>query len=279
MTGTIVNTLSEAEIEKLLMLAKVTAPEIMQYADGVLPQPRRLEVRLALIENPGLMQLLESYLCTRTRVAEAFDEVCLETDPARYFNAPQEPSPRTPPTRPRRRLFGLVRPEVPSFKLRGSIVAACAALLLAALVAWFMRDFIAPDKQGLAAFPLLQKALEITASRQSARLAAHLSIEPRLTFYSQRIGRWCREYVLTYGDNALSQGQLACRGSDGVWRVRDATETVVVKDSVAPKDRTDPAGEAALNVLPRTRDYLEIKDPLDPEEERRLIANGWQGGP
>jgi hypothetical protein len=100
-----------------------------------------------------------------------------------------------------------------------------------------------------------------------------------LTFFSQRIGRWCREYVLTYGDNVLSQGQLACRGSDGVWRVRDATDAVVVKDSVAPEERTDVAGKSALNVLARARDYLEIKDPLGLEKEGQLIANGWQGEP
>ena len=53
-------------------------------------------------------------------------------------------------------------------------------------------------------------------------LAEGLSLEPQLTFYS-RLKLWCREYGMVYGDNALWVGRVACRGTDGVWRVRDET--------------------------------------------------------
>lgn len=269
--------MTEAERTRLLGVAKVTEEELMEYADGVLAMPRRPEVRDALTRHPDLVRLLESYLFAGPRLAQIYNELVPEPDPERYLGARQRPAEQPPGAKPRGRFLGRGRPGT---SLRSALIAAAATLVVVAGGGWLtLRDFTPPDRQGAAAFPSLRKALDSAPSGQSAQLGEHLSIQPQLTFYSERLGRWCREYALVYGRSVLAQAQLACRDGEGVWRVRDMTETVVVKDSIAEKDRTDPAGQSARDVLAVAREDLQSKSPLGPQEERKIIANNWRDAP
>jgi hypothetical protein len=165
-----------------------------------------------------------------------------------------------------------LRPRAPVFA-----VAALAAIALAAgLMNHVARyDYIPPERQGVAAPPALQQALDKTPVGASTRLADGVSIEPRLTF-SSRLKLWCREFGTIYGDNALLQSRLACRGSDGIWRVRNETDPVIYKpDAQGPR----LAGEAAQGVIARARDELKDGDVLGVDAEAELIRNGWQGRP
>lgn len=278
--------LSDAEIKDLLEEAEVTETEIMQYADGVLPPQRRLAVRIALAQHPDLMQLLESFLFTRLRLADAYERILLETDPERFVKAPQAaqvpqvphvPVPQAAAGKPRRRLFGFSRPQLPFTQLRASMLAAAAVLLAIVSTAWVsLREFVPPDRQGLAAYPSLQKALDTTVTGQTARLGGDLALEPQLTF-SSRHGLWCREYVLAYGGHTLRQGQLACRGKDGVWRVRVSSEVILTKEQPSPNAGIE-AGDPARSPLAEMRDSLKAANAevLDPADEIPLIASGWQ---
>ena len=306
-----VRLLSDPELQDLLRKANVTETDIMEYADGVLAPRRRLAVRTALANYPDLMQLLESYLFTRGPVASAFTELYSQSSSEQLLSRLEQAE--QPPARPRRKLFSFSRSNLPPFKLkfRAPVIAAFAALAAVVLTAWFMnqrinemklvnqqvsqrineinqvnqqlsqrmtqmvRDFVPPDKQGVAAPPLLQQALESTPMGQSARLADHIAVKPQLTFFS-RLEIWCREFGLVYGDNALWLGQLACRDKDGVWRVRIETNPRLLLG------KEYPAGEEGEGVLARARDDLkhrDVGDMLGPEKEKPLLENHWQGKP
>jgi anti-sigma factor RsiW len=67
-------------LEDMLTDAGITKMEIMEYADGVLAPARRPVVRAALAKYPELMQLLETFIFTRDRLKDVYDEV-LELPP------------------------------------------------------------------------------------------------------------------------------------------------------------------------------------------------------
>jgi hypothetical protein len=260
-------------LEEMLAEAGITEMEIMRYADGVLAPERRPVVRAALARYPELMQLLESFLFTRGPLVEAYDEVLDAPIPARIMKLLQ-----------RRREPASLRDFINvAFRVRAPVFAV-AALAAVALAAWLMNyvtryDFIPPDRQGVAAPTALQQALDKTPMRASARLAEGVSIEPQLTFYS-RLNQWCREFGTIYGDNAVWQGRLACRGSDGVWRVRVETNPLPFRpDGPAADADSRPAGEAAMGSLATARDDLKAGDMLGAAAEADLIGKGWQGKP
>lgn len=264
-------------LEEMLAEAGITEMEIMRYADGVLAPERRPIVRAALARYPELMQLLESFLFTRGPLVEAYDEVLDAPVPARIMNL-LRPRPEPPSLLD---LLGVgswhrFRPRAPVF--------AVAALAAIALPAWLMNyvaryDYIPPERQGVAVPPALQQALDTTPMRASARLAHGLSMEPQLTFYS-RLKIWCREFGMVYGDNALWQGRLACRGSDGIWRVRNEAAPLPFRpDAQAPDDEGRVAGEAAKGAMAKARDDLKGEDVLGVDAEADVIKRGWPSQP
>jgi len=262
-------------LEETLAEARITEMEIMRYADGVLAPERRPIVRAALATYPELMQLLESFLFTRGPLVDAFDVVLDAPVPARILNVLQ---PRQQPAG----FFDWLNPATwPQLRFRTPVFAV-AGLAAVALLAWLMNyavryDFIPPDRQGVAAPSTLQQALDATPVGASVQLVEHLAFEPQLTFYS-RLKLWCREYGLTYGNNALWEGRLACRGTDGVWRVLSETNPLPSKPDGRLPD-WQPAGEDALGGLATARADLKVGDVLGVEAEADLIKNRWQGRP
>ena len=256
-------------LEEMLAEARITEMEIMRYADGVLAPERRPIVRAALATYPELMQLLESFLFTRGPLVDAFDVVLDAPVPARILNVLQ-PRPRPPA------FLDWLNPATwPQLGFRTPVFAV-AGLAAVALLAWLMNyavryDFIPPDRQGMVAPSTLQQALDATPMRVSVQLAEHLSLEPQLTFYS-RLKLWCREFGLTYGDS-LWEGRLACRGTDGLWRVLRQTNPLRSRPDIYS------SGEAAAGVLAAARDDLKAGGMLGREEEAKLIAKRWQAKP
>ena len=260
-------------LEETLAEARITEMEIMRYADGVLAPERRPIVRAALATYPELMQLLESFLFTRGPLVDAFDVVLDAPVPARILNVLQ------PRRQPASFLDWLNPATWPQLRFRTPVFAV-AGLAAVALLAWLMNyavryDFIPPDRQGVAAPSTLQQALDATPMGTSVQLVEHLSFEPQLTFYS-RLKLWCREFGLTYGNNALWEGRLACRGTDGVWRVLRETGPLPPRPDWQPRDLQPAVGEDALATA---RADLKVGDVLGVEAEADLIKNRWQGKP
>jgi hypothetical protein len=240
----------------------ITDEVLMAYADGSLVPEDRQAVREALMEDITLVEKLESYLCTRERLARAFDRVLEAPVPDKVRRSVENVA--ESPARGRR--------SSRSFRAPVLAFATAAAVLLA--IGWLLHTAatygsVPPDRQGVAAWPALQRVLDQAPSDASVDVAGVLSVQPKLTFYTN-LKLWCRQVELTYGRN-LGQEALACRGHDGVWRVRNETE---------PATRTGqeyaPAGGGTLAAARR-----EIIDgtTLRVEEEKRVIEGGWKARP
>jgi hypothetical protein len=173
------------------------------------------------------------------------------------------------PRAPRRKFFRF-NPRFAAPSPSSARLLAIGAVAVVALAVWLLSyavQFAAPDKQGLAASPSLQRALDATLSGKSANLAEHLSIVPKLTFFS-RLNIWCREYDLVYASDALQQRKLACRGKDGIWRTVRETNPISGQSKYGPADGGD--------VLERARDNLRVGDVLDVPEEIIVMKKGWK---
>jgi hypothetical protein len=265
MTGTP----DDIDLDRLLMDAQITEEDLMAYADGVLAPDRRLAVRDALAKYPDLMRLLEIFLFTRGPVPAVFNGVLVESTAEKLLAKLKEAEQLRTGTR--WKFFGLDPAGLLplNFKFRAPIlvIGAVAAAAVAAWLLGYAVQFVAPDKQGLAASPSLQRALDATPSGKSASLAELLSVEPKLTFFS-RLNTWCREYELVYGDNALRQRRLACRDKDGIWRAVGETNAISGKSQYGTADGGDD--------LERARYDLRVGDVLDVAEEMSVIKKGWK---
>jgi hypothetical protein len=215
------------------------------------------------------MELLEIFLFTRGPLAAVFNGVLVESMAEKLLAKLQEAEQQR--ARPRRKFFRFNPASLLplNFKFRAPILAI-GAVAVVALAVWLLSyavQFAAPDKQGLAASPSLQRALDATLSGKSANLAEHLSIVPKLTFFS-RLNIWCREYDLVYASDALQQRKLACRGKDGIWRTVRETNPISGQSKYGPADGGD--------VLERARDNLRVGDVLDVPEEIIVMKKGWK---
>jgi hypothetical protein len=247
--------------EQLLQKAGITMEELMAYADGVLGPDRRADVRSALEHHPELMQLLETFLFTKGAFVRPYDELLAKPVPRRLINAAR--GRRWPSIRELVR--GLYAPN-PAFRT-AMLAVALAAIVLAA---WLLRpplpgNVVILDESGVVPSQPLQRALEGTPSGRLARVAGHLSIRPKLTFYSKQ-KCWCRQYDLVW-DRKMQASALACRDEDGVWRMRVATGAEPVVDG------SQPAGEGFLQ---EARRQIIDGTSLRLAQEEELIGNGWK---
>lgn len=254
--------------EQLLKKAGITMEELMAYADGVLGPDRRADVRVALEKHPELMQLLETFLFTRGAFVRPYDELLAKPLPSRLIKAAQ--GRRWPSLRELVR--GLYAPN-PVF--RAAVLAAAVATVV--LAAWLLRsplpdNVVILDESGVVPSQAVQRVLDGTPGGQLTRVAGHLSIRPKLTFYSQQKS-WCRQYDLVWDQN-MQASALACRGEDGVWRVQVAT------GGAAPAADRQLAGGSGVpeheEILRAVRRQIIDGTSLRLPEEQELIGNGWK---
>jgi len=257
------------EFMPVVSKAGITMEELMAYADGALPPDRRLAVRAALVENPELMELLESFLITRGGVPRTFEGLLAAPVPKRVLDVVHSAPVGRPPVRGSR-LRDLVRRP-----MLGRVGMPVLAAGLGALVAgaWLLGSAPASigviDQRGLAPAAAVQQALEGTRSGDSVRIARDLSIRPKLTFRS-KAGTWCRQYDLLW-DQGLEAANLACRGSDGVWRVLIGTGAVPSRKAVpAGPDELEPA-----RLIEDARRGLIDGTSLRLAEEEQRIRERW----
>jgi len=262
-------------LEEMLAEAGITEMEIMEYADGVLAPERRPVVRAALANYPELIQLLETFIFTRDRLKDVYDEV-LELPPHEPLLTRLLPPVPAPAPRRRRGLGILIDTWFGSPARTAFAFAAVSAVVLAA---WLLLnrptgyDFATFGERGFVASPALQRALDKTPMRKSAPIGGELSIVPQLTFATrQKI--WCREISLMFG--AGKQGAaLACRGDDGDWRVKVATDAERVHTS---PDEHQPASREN-EILDGARSGIKDDDVLSAEAELDVIGGGWKRRP
>jgi hypothetical protein len=109
----------------------------------------------------------------------------------------------------------------------------------------------------------LHELLESVASGETRMLDDAATAEARFTFRTQS-GDWCRE--LTISSTAASNAAVACRRG-GAWRVELVAAAAGGGEVYRPAGAESPFQEAV--------DALIEGEPLEPDAERALLANGW----
>ena len=253
---------------------------IMAYADGALAAGERQAVREALAQHPGMMETFEGFLFTRGPLARTFDAILAAPIPESLLRIVREDVPRT---RRMPSLLGLMGLSglaavfrVPIF----SPAVALPAVIVAVAGGWLAHSalrsyFVAQEDHGFVASASLQQALELTPRGSSAGVVEGVAFKPTFTFASVQ-QTWCRQYELSYGI-ALRSGGLACRGTDGAWRVIALTEPEPAMPATVP-DRTVPAGKGD-DILSETRAQIKSGDVLGRDAEARLIKERWPTKP
>src|SRR5262245_16642367 len=116
-------------------MTKISDTDLMAYADGVLPRHVRPLVRQALLEDPALLEKLESYIITNRSLAAPFDRLPPIPDRLRKVLATGQHG--TDPGERWWRLLSKAMPEqrfAERFQLPAWSLAAIAALLVCAAV-------------------------------------------------------------------------------------------------------------------------------------------------
>jgi hypothetical protein len=267
-------------LEEMLAEAGITEMEIMKYADGVLAPERRPLVRAALAKYPELMQLLEIFIFTRGPLKDAYDEVLKAPIPEALLDVLLPP---VPPPAPRRRR-GLVTlidtwfgsPARTAFALASVCAVVLAAWLLLSRAAGY--DFATFGERGYVASSELQLVLDTTRRGETARISKGLSIRPRSTFKTEQ-GTQCREIDVIF-PNRMETAALACRGSDGAWRVPVISTPPTVPYDTAAKNKDKPpqqsgsAVDEGSEMLAGAKRQIGSRD-VSPEAEKTLIEKGW----
>lgn len=253
---------------------------IMPLADGVVPAEQRAAAMNAAANDP---EEFDRQMRTRHGgpipgvydqvLAAPIPEELLETVLGRATASAQSTGASAPEPSLLKRIGDFFRlPALaPALAIPAVIVATAAGWLAHAT----LRTDITPlEKRGDVA-SALQKALEQTPSGGVVKIAGGLELKPTFTFAGAQ--SWCRQYDLDRGTALRSQG-LACRMSDGTWRVITVTEPEPPPRPSKPGS-VDPAGAADIDALEGVRSVIARGDALDRHAVERLIADGWPATP
>lgn len=140
----------------------------------------------------------------------------------------------------------------------GSALAASVAL------AFFMQA-----KPGSRTDAQFASAMDSLMSRQTAQLDGGATLTPVLSFRAED-GRYCREYVVSGGEDAGSG--IACRDNDG-WMVE---AQIKASARIADPSRIETASGADEAALAEAYTRLGASDPLDAQKEKQAIADSWK---
>jgi hypothetical protein len=252
---------------------------LMAYADGELQADERRSVRVSLRKDASLIERLESFIPTNGWVARPFDEVLAAPIPERLLSVMRTAS--APPAR--RRLLRLDPVGGVRFRIPLRQLAAVATLLIGATIGWLVHSFADPEiiligTRGLVVPVSLQQALERVPTGSSGKVGGNLILEPMFTFQTaQRV--WCRQFAVAHADSGQRTAGLACRGSDGTWRVQALT-AASQKTSPIPTDTYVSAGseskELGDQLLDAARTSIIDGDVLGLDEEKQLMGHKWR---
>lgn len=270
------------------MISVISDALLMRYADGdpTLTAEERRAVRQALIKDPALLERLEAYLFTgRTlaSVVQPADDAAFMLHMTEFIaNAPLGSARSVAPARSS---WSIVR-EIAA-RLRQptwpALAAPAAAGVLAVIALWLF----APARQselaslplywqagGLVAPPTLRDALERTPSGKEQRLADRpaLAVAPNYSYLTER-GEWCRRFELRMPEQGLRNIGVACRNSEGVWRLDGSTPTLAYDPQPASHV---PATGPEVAALDAAQKRMMVGDRVFGAAEGAVIRDGWR---
>jgi hypothetical protein len=269
-------------------MPEISDVELMQLADGTLPEPVRQRVEALVAMRPDLQQRVAAFRTTGKALARLFDPVTSGPVPDRLVDAIWRHAP-PPPPRTLHRLTVPSRWESFAAKWLGSqgtygglAYAALAAIIVGA--GWWLAEpswHQAADIAG-AAPPGVSLALDRTPSDKVAEfeLAGRGVVALRVeNSFRHRDGRYCRQFELELEPGKGSVG-IACRIASGGWSIEDQMPSPVsvgaVHKKVAPAGSMDEGARGkALEAMDAAATRMSVGDVLQSNEEAKLIANGW----
>lgn len=267
----------------------MTVPDelLMAYADGELTAEEAKALEQLLAQDPGLRARLEPFVETRIRISYAFEHKLHEPVPdrliaaiARASAAPVAAPPSRPPLldRPRETLSPLFNIRFPAAVSPAMAASAAALLIVGAASGWIAGRATAPSGliavagSDLVASGALAHALESGPSGVAVRSDEEgASIVPVLSFRTQT-SDICREYRVTSAADGRDFAGLACRTSDGLWRLALHVETPAAPQAHGPYQTATSFKVPAVDALTET---LISGDAFGRDEEAELLANGW----
>jgi hypothetical protein len=260
----------------------------MAYADGELTLEESAALEARLRQDAGLRERLEPFAETRRQLASVFEPTLQEPIPDRLLAAiARAPvGRRVPPTTSFfDRVRSIVSASTESLFPNGFTPAMAASM--AALVAvgaaggWLggrataPTDLVAVAGSGLVASGTLADALERKLSGTATKSeVTGAVVTPVLSFPTTKSGM-CREYRIAAETGPEFAG-LACRTTDGVWRVALHIETP--KQPPAAEGYQTAAGASVLTIDALV-DTMISGPALGRDDEAALLKNGWRTAP
>jgi len=261
-------------------MPEVSDVDLMELADGTLPEPRRRMVEAELARHPELRQRLEAFLVTGKALARLFDPVIdaplppgllgtIERDPS--------PAPRVLPFATdhaaARRQRAAVRPGWGwAFASGMSLAATVVAVVGVAAVIWTLQ----PEGDSRLAAGALALALEKAPSYQKTELSLAgygLGVARSDLSFQHVDGRYCRQYVVGFKTGGGFVG-YACSAGQGRWRIEQEIE-IAAGDS-ALTEALRPAGpHPAFEAIDEAAGKVSRGDALASDQELAVMRRGW----
>jgi hypothetical protein len=237
--------------------------------DGTLPRDETAALHARLEREPALAARLAAMERANRAVRDAYAQVVDEPLPEKVLELLRAPQARAAnvvdlATHQRRR-------ALPAWFPQAAAAGIALAIGLGLGFGLGQRSSDLPTANALAATGAvpagspLYELLESVPSGEPRVLDAAAMAEARLTFRAVD-GDWCRE--LTATSAAQSSVALACRRDDG-WRLELVGVAAADGELYRPAGAESPFQEAVGALIDGA--------PLEPEAERALLANGWQG--
>jgi hypothetical protein len=259
---------------------------LMAYADGELTPPEQQALEQLLRQDPVLRSRLEPFIHTRMRLSTAFDAALREPVPDRLVEAIRRGPPRQPVKLPVQRrvrsaLAGVAATMAPN-GFTPALAASWAGLIVVGAAAGWIAGYmasspvIATSGSDLVAAGVLEQALEGNRSNFVSETDSHGRAAVPLLSFRTKHNTVCREYRLLSGESSRDFAGLACRNTDGAWRIAVHVETAKLPPP-PPQDTQDygtafgPSNPSVDAVV----DKMMAREAFGKEDERALLKNGW----
>jgi hypothetical protein len=238
--------------------------------DGALDDDAARKLRRRLEQEPALAARFEALHSADTRVKAAYAGMADEPLPQAVLERLEaRPVERAERAKVAVRSLSRAAKPRPSWHVP-TTVAAGIALAIGVSFGWLIGarepervDALLAGAGSIERNAALYALFERTPSGEAYELGA-LSATPRLS-YRDTAGRFCRQAVLSTrsGDTQT----LACRSDAGIWRI----ELI----EFAPEGSTLYRPASGNSMIETAVDDSISGAPLEPDEERALIENGW----
>jgi anti-sigma factor RsiW len=286
---------------------------LMAYADGELDSTESINVETCLQQSPDMAARLAVFASTGRGLANIFDRPMLEPVPQRLVDAIYAPVSYAPVSVAAQSVaaqvggpaigsayenvipFAAGRRQAratsrPAFQQHLSLAAACVTLLAVGAGSYWL--FNKPAGQPSESFALAQSSSGAWIA--SAELASVLdtvlgdktavaviagkeaTIKPLFTFATAD-KNFCRQYEITRGQAQAIAG-VACRGSEGQWRVEThvAFDKALAKTGETGTADITPAGKDGVATVETTVTRLKAGEVLDNGQVAALMKQGWK---